>query len=1017
MISWNVNRVCTKLEKSHVSSMLCEFDIIALSEVKTTLPVCLPGYVAYQGKTVGTADRGGLVVLVKNSLSAFVHSVDVSTGDQVWLQVSVIEGVMFGFCYVPPCDSQYYSHDAFVAIQERIMCNYMRNGYIILGDMNARFGRAVRELAKLYELPNMTISYPDIEDDVARMNDNAEFLSTICLENKLLVLNNLKTGDRHFMCGKTYRKRDIWISELDTCLVSPNLVRCVDDFAVIKGRDLPSDHAPISVTLSCSSMCLDNIIARASMLGDHAVVHSRVAKCHVTRKPIKFGNIMRERFTENMSYVNIPDEQSCDDVNVFARNVSDVLYDCARRSQGVGESLNQNRGDLHLGRWERLLGDTDDARVWKAISWKGDFETDKSNEACPSDDEFKIHFERVLNPAPVPPPLHVSTQVTIPVLDEPITPIEVECQIKRLKSDKACGPDGLSPGVLTILPAQWLLTITSLFNAVFVSGVYPEAWRRAMMFTIFKRGDKSNTDNYRGISVINSLSKLYDMVLCGRLNEWFRPYREQAGAQSKRGCTEHIVSLRLLTDKAHRQKKKLFVVFVDFSKAYDMVPRDKLFTILKRLGCGRRMLAALVAMYRVTESVIGGTVMTASLGVRQGSPTSCLLFIVFMNELIRMLKEQCESDGFLGWLHALVLMDDTVLLSTSREGIMNKLRILKAFCDGHGMIINEKKTKFFVISGTERDTEPLRVDGLDISSCTHYIYLGSPFTSDGSVSSALRVHAKSKMGHVLKFIAFIKKNNDIPFVVKRRVFDAALVSTLLYGCESWVGGNLKPVTKLYNWAIKQLMGVRKSTPNDVCYAELGYPPLPELVQLKQHKFFSRIVTERLGTSEDPLMFCIDIVTRADTVIGRHIARFVNSSVPTIRDLMATVHERITISSGSRCAMYRLINPEFVVHSVYKDRHTVNDQYRVAFTRLRVSGHNLCIETGRWNRRGRGRLPREERLCVCGEVQTEKHVVEDCPVSSRIRDSTGLRNMEELFNGKYSHYESCKISNDILNLYE
>ena len=168
------------------------------------------------------------------------------------------------------------------------------------------------------------------------------------------------------------------------------------------------------------------------------------------------------------------------------------------------------------------------------------------------------------------------------------------------------------------------------------------------MFTIFKRGDKSNTDNYRGISVINSLSKLYDMVLCSKLNQWFCPYREQAGAQSKRGCTEHIVSLQLLTDIARQQKMKLFVVFVDFSKAYDMVPRDKLFIILKRLGCGMRMLAALEAMYRVTESVIGGAVMTASRGVRQGSPTSCLLFILFMNELIRILKEQCGSDGFLG---------------------------------------------------------------------------------------------------------------------------------------------------------------------------------------------------------------------------------------------------------------------------------------------------------------------------------------------------------------------------------
>lgn len=78
-----------------------------------------------------------------------------------------------------------------------------------------------------------------------------------------------------------------------------------------------------------------------------------------------------------------------------------------------------------------------------------------------------------------------------------------------------------------------------------------------------------------------------------------------------------------------------------------------------------------------------------------------------MNELIGMLKARCGSDGFLGWLHALVLMDDTVLLSSSREGLINKIRILKTFCNEHGMVINQNKTKFFVIRGTKDDTEPL----------------------------------------------------------------------------------------------------------------------------------------------------------------------------------------------------------------------------------------------------------------------------------------------------------------------
>ena len=59
--------------------------------------------------------------------------------------------------------------------------------------------------------------------------------------------------------------------------------------------------------------------------------------------------------------------------------------------------------------------------------------------------------------------------------------------------------------------------------------------------------------------------------------------------------------------------------------------------------------------------------------------------------------------------------------------------------------------------------------GLVIEHCQSYVCLGSPFTTDGSVSSSVSVHAKNKLCHVLKYVSFLKKNNDIPFIVKRRV--------------------------------------------------------------------------------------------------------------------------------------------------------------------------------------------------------------------------------------------------------
>ena len=111
------------------------------------------------------------------------------------------------------------------------------------------------------------------------------------------------------------------------------------------------------------------------------------------------------------------------------------------------------------------------------------------------------------------------------------------------------------------------------------------------------------------------------------------------------------------------------------------------------------------------------------------------------------------------------------------------------------------------------------------------------YINDGSASTAIKLHAQSKLCHALKFVSFINKNNDIPFYVKCKVFQAAFMSTILYACESWLNGDTKPINKLYMWCIKQLLGVRKTTCNDLCLMELGFPPLRALIKAKQRKFF------------------------------------------------------------------------------------------------------------------------------------------------------------------------------------
>ena len=152
-----------------------------------------------------------------------------------------------------------------------------------------------------------------------------------------------------------------------------------------------------------------------------------------------------------------------------------------------------------------------------------------------------------------------------------------------------------------------------------------------------------------------------------------------------------------------RKRTKLFIVFVDFKKAYDLVPRNRLFEILINLGCGVTMLGALMAIYRDTSSILGSKIISSTIGVRQGSPTSCYLFVIFVDVLILMFKSRCLPEPIIQWLHCLMLMDDMIIFATSREKVVEKLNILNEYCINNGMKVNESKTKFMAINGSPMD--------------------------------------------------------------------------------------------------------------------------------------------------------------------------------------------------------------------------------------------------------------------------------------------------------------------------
>lgn len=956
----------SKLENEKVLSAFSPCDIIILSELKTEYKIESPGYVSVRSLVIkGEGARGGVLVLFKNHLWPRVQIRQVLK-DQVWFQVDPFS-IVFGACYIAPPDSAFFDPAAFSNIQENCVGG---QDVLILGDLNARLGDLSSYAAR--HLYSHTAN-PD-----PHVNSNGRQLGNLCKSYSMVPVNHLVC--QYVTCdgGLTFRRSGNWISQLDWAIVSATLVNSITDFKILREADLPSDHAPIVLQMNLPTHLPASVLQRAQLLGSDQY-ESGAGVSRAGRRPIQFHKVNTTAFSELL-----PDPAALvpkfeDSPADMCTVISEVLYETCSAAREPPSSRTQP-SDISRAhdRWSRLLERKDHKGIWNAVNWKGGLSFSSQPVTTPSERDFVEHYSALLNPSS-----HTESSGLVcpdegtycPVLDDPITGDEVCRSIGRLATDKAPGPDGIPPGILKFIPPSWVPLLVCLFNLIF-GGCYPVQWYLAKMCNIFKKGDPLNPANYRGISILDALYKVYDSILADRFNLWYKPDVEQAGAQAGRGCQEQLLTLRLLIDIARKSKQTLYILFVDYRTAYDRVNRQLLLDKLSTAGCGLRFLRAITNTLNQTTGLIGGESFLASVGVRQGGLTSCSLFTFYINSTIRKLNE-LGPDGFLGNLHSLLLMDDTVIFATSRSSMLRKLETLIETCNDLNMQLHPDKSKFMTVH--IKDREPLTVQNIAIQHTDSYVYLGSPI-SNASIHKQVGQHVELKQCHVRKFRSFLGKNSEAPFAVKKAVWDSALNASLLYSCETWMTNSLKPVEQMYQHSLKDLVGIRHQTPSDLVYVETGIPPLPALLVSKQHKFLTKLQAAP-HFEGSPVQRAIELARAHASPMGIYIERLLTSRPSTPATALSEVQARIRCATNSRAVTYRAMNPTLEAQTVYRANaspHTY-EPHRLAFSRLRLGSHRLRVETGRWSH-----TPRDQRLCSCGPyVQDEDHVIRCCALTRHV----------------------------------
>jgi hypothetical protein len=164
-------------------------------------------------------------------------------------------------------------------------------------------------------------------------------------------------------------------------------------------------------------------------------------------------------------------------------------------------------------------------------------------------------------------------------------------------------PEFLKIGKKALVPP-----LTVILNRLFLGGIYPPEWSQGIIVPIFKAGDTMDASNYRGITLVPMLGTLFAILLCTRISEWVEDKNLrascQAGFQKDHRTGDQLFIHRTIVETSIYEKKPLYCAYIDYSKAFDTIPRNLLWERLAEIGIHGHMLRAIKAMYQEVRACV-----------------------------------------------------------------------------------------------------------------------------------------------------------------------------------------------------------------------------------------------------------------------------------------------------------------------------------------------------------------------------------------------------------------------------
>ena len=431
-------------------------------------------------------------------------------------------------------------------------------------------------------------------------------------------------------------------------------------------------------------------------------------------------------------------------------------------------------------------------------------------------------------------------------LDDVPTLEEVQNSIKQLSSGKAAGEDGIPPEIYIhggTAVAKMVLDVTT---KIWQEGKAVQEFRDADIIHLYKnKGDRYCCDNHRGISLLCIAGKIVTRLLLNRLFKHVVKIglipESQCGFYPGKGTTDMSFSLQQLQEKCKLQNQDLYLLFIDLTKAFDTVNREGLWCVLEKAGCPRHFVNIIRSFHDDMQATVReGSEKSAPFEVTSGTKQGCViaptLFSIFFSMMLLVAFKDADdgvriksrpdlrlcnittghfnaqSKVILSTIRELLFADDCALAADSQEALQRLCDSFSTAARRFGLTISIKKTEVLYqpACGNAYIPPSIFIEGQQLKAVKLFKYLGSIVSNDASVDAEITARIAKATAAFGRLTKRLWSNRDVRLETKIPVYRAAVVSSLLFGCETWTlkKRHFKSLEKFHQTSLRKIARIK-----------------------------------------------------------------------------------------------------------------------------------------------------------------------------------------------------------------